>query len=481
MTKSTYITTTIPYVNAAPHLGFALELVQADALARVSRQFGREVRLQTGTDENAFKNVEAARNAAVPIQEWVDTHAAQFRRLADDLNVDCRRFVRTTEAFHRHGAQALWRNLRAEDLYLHEYRGRYCSGCEDFLTERDLVDGLCPDHRRAPQEVIETNWFFRLSAYQGRIENWLQSGAVKICPEKRRREILSFVRQGLQDFSVSRPVARSGGWGVPVPGDPSQVIYVWIDALPNYLSGLGYGEGSRWAETWNERTRKIHVLGRNVWKFHAVYWPALLLSAGLPLPDELVIHGFLTANGRKISKSTDGAISPDLFIQTYGADAVRYFLLRAVPPFEDGDVSADRIASVYKADLADGLGNLASRLFKLGSLCGLSGISAAPLPASSVLRRACASHRHDRALESIWTRIAALNREIEAAKPWIAVKTDALAARPKVDGWLGELRGIARDLAPFLPSTASRLRAALEAQPLGAIPPLFPRLGLSHH
>ena len=259
----------------------------------------------------------------------------------------------------------LWRQLRSEDMYRKSYAGLYCTGCEDFYLERDLVDGLCPDHGAPPVEVEEENYFFRLSAYQEQIEALISTDRIQIVPAKRKKEVLRFVESGLQDISISRDAGRVGGWGIPVPGDPSQVIYVWIDALINYISGPGFAAGDGWKEFWNEEVKKTHVIGKNVWKFHAVYWPALLLSAGLPPPDEILIHGFLTENGRKISKSQGTAINPFACAEKYGADGVRYYLLRAVSPFDDGDFSCERLGQLYNADLANGLGNLCSRLTNL--------------------------------------------------------------------------------------------------------------------
>jgi len=476
MKNSSTITTAIPYVNAAPHIGFALELVLADATARRHRTAHRATRLQTGTDENAFKNVAAAVAAGVCTREWVDARSAQFRQLADQLHIDYSRFVRTTEDVHIQGVRRFWRSLRPEDIFQKDYTGLYCSGCEDFLFPKDLVDGRCPDHRIVPVEVAETNYFFRLSSYQRQLERWLSSKSLTIRPEWRRAEILSFVRSGLQDISVSRPAARSAGWGVTVPGDETQIVYVWIDALINYLTGLGYGVDDGWREWWNDNTRKIHVIGKNVWKFHAVYWPALLLSAGLPLPDELAIHGFLTVNGRKIGKSLGNAISPDTFIDRYGADAVRYFLLRAIPQFEDGDFSAERFAAVYEADLANGLGNLVSRLF---TLAARSGLKAAPDPVDQPAQDATSDlHRsHGEVLTGIWAQVDQLNRELEEAKPWLALREGSTSQlREQIAAWLGRLAGIAHQLKPFLPSSAERILTHLTIRPLQPVAPLFPRV-----
>lgn len=473
----TYITTSIPYVNAQPHVGFALELVQADAISRCQRAAGAEVRFQTGTDENAFKNVEAARVAGVETGAWVDRRAAQFQQLSNALDVSYDRFLRTTEDAHTRAVHRFWCSLRPGDLYSKPYAGLYCQACEDFLFEQDLADGCCPDHGVAPIPVAETNYFFRLSAYQESIERWLGSDAVTIRPERRRQEILEFVRAGLRDFSVSRNADRSGGWGVKVPGDDSQVVYVWIDALTNYLSGLGYPEGDAWSEIWNPDVQKVHVIGKNVWKFHAIYWPALLLSAGLPLPDELVIHGFLTANGRKIGKSAGNGIAPDPFIERYGADALRYYLLHAIPAFGDGDFSADRFSAVYESQLVNGIGNLVSRIVALAVKSGVSAAPAElPLAADPDYDSACRERRHNDALAAVWKKIDAVNREVEHAKPWEALKREACTdIHPAVVAWLQDLHTVARKLAPFLPGTARKIQQTLSTVPLAAPAPLFPR------
>jgi methionyl-tRNA synthetase len=281
MNGNFYITTTIPYVNAHPHVGFALELAQADAIARYHRLCGKEVRFQTGTDENAFKNVTAAREHGLETKTFVDANARRFRELSEALGVSHDEFVRTTEKRHALAVSRLWTSLRPSDVFRRRYDGLYCAGCEDFLFARDLVEGRCPDHDVSPRPVVEENWFFRLSAYQIQLDALIAEGRLRIVPDSRRNEVLAFIRRGLDDISISRNAERAGGWGIAVPGDPTQVIYVWIDALANYLTGLGYGQSSEWLRFWGAGTRKVHILGKNVWKFHAIYWPALLLSAGL--------------------------------------------------------------------------------------------------------------------------------------------------------------------------------------------------------
>jgi methionyl-tRNA synthetase len=458
-------------------VGFALELVQADAFARYRRLVGSTVRLQTGADENALKNVLTAREQRVATLDLVNENTARFFDLCTALDISHDRFVRTSGGLHRRGVEKVWSRLREDDLYTKEYSGLYCVGCEDFLRERDLVDGKCIDHDAPPSEVRERNWFFRLSRYEDEIVNLIRSGSLKIVPENRRREVLSFVEQGLHDISVSRCAAKYGGWGIPVPGDGTQVIYVWIDALINYLSGLGFGSDGDWDATWNASTEKVHVIGKNVWKFHAIYWPALLLSAGLPVPDEIVVHGFLTENGRKISKSHGFTIDPFDSVNDFGVDAVRYYLLRAISSFEDGDFSIDRLKALYNADLANGLGNLASRVTRLceKAAYGRYAHQGVP-PAPEGYHEAFEGYRFDHALAALGNVVTQINRDIEIAKPWECLNDDIQKLIPKLTEWLDALHGIAHWIQPVLPGTAKRILEGLNADRISAFQPLFPRL-----
>ena len=475
MTDNVYVTTAIPYVNAPPHVGFALELAQADAIARYHRLRGRNVRFQTGTDENAFKNVIAARVQGIPTRTLVDRNAGAFRELVDRLEISADRFIRTTENVHRNAVQTFWRALRCEDVYTANYSGLYCQGCEDFYLERDLVGGGCPEHGTPPVEVRERNYFFRLSAYEKRIEALIRDDALRVVPAARKNEVLAFVRQGLRDISISRSAERSEGWGIPVPGDPSQVVYVWIDALINYLSGLGYGSRTDWATFWGGATRKIHVIGKNVWKFHAVYWPALLISAGLPLPDEIVVHGFLTVGGRKIGKSLGNAVDPLALIDRYGAERLRYYLLRAIPALGDGDFSEESLAALCTAELSNGVGNTLSRVLRLAERSGFSPATGRPdPPLPKGYSAAFEHHRYDHALEAVNEEVVRLNRDIESVRPWTLGRKDAALAG-HLDRWTRRLGAVATGLEPFLPGAAPRIHRVLRQRPLRAIDPLFPR------
>lgn len=478
MKKTIYVTTAIPYVNAQPHIGHALELVQADVIARYHRLIGNATRFQTGTDENAFKNVTAAREKGIPTEQLVSENSLAFQNLCHSLQISHDDFIRTTEDRHRLAVHKLWRQLRRGDIYKASYQGLYCVGCEDFVLEKGLVDGCCPDHRKPPIPVEEENYFFRLSHYQSQIEDLIESGRISVIPSKRKNEVLSFIRSGLHDFSVSREAARAGGWGIPVPDDPSQVIYVWADALTNYISGLGFGQGDDWQRFWSEDTKKIHVIGKNVWKFHAVYWPAMLISAGLPTPDEIVVHGFLTIDNQKISKSLGNTVDPLEYVETYGADAVRHYLLRAVSPYEDGDFSQERFTGIYNADLANELGNLLSRLTTLCERAkyGQHECELIPEPPAGYTE-ALNSYEFDKAIASLWSIVSRLNRDIEREKPWESLKAnDRISVRQHLRKWLSDLRCVGYWLEPFLPNASKKILEALGRKSVEVVEPLFPRV-----
>ena len=476
--NTSYVSTSIPYVNARPHVGFALELVQADAIARWRRLLGDDTFFLTGTDENAFKNVQAAAREGLTPRQLCDRNAPVFLKLVEALDISTDRFIRSSSDAHFRGATRFWTACRQEDIFLRQYRGLYCLGCEDFYLERDLADGRCPVHGVEPETVEETNYFFRLSAYQKPLEALIASGELRILPETRRNEALGFIRQGLQDFSISRNRDRSRGWGVPVPGDPAQVVYVWFDALTNYLTGLGYGSKvGNFERYWRNCPNRIHVIGKDILKFHAVYWPALLLSACLPLPRAIFVHGHLTVEGRKIGKSLDNAVDPFPLIRRYGADALRYYLLRSVRSIADGDVSEARLRQVYTTDLANGLGNLVRRLEALCERARYGHEETPSTRTSPELIVALDSFDFAAVLRSIWRQIAQLNREIDSARPWELLKqqkTERLWQHLSV--WIGAVRTIAWCLKPFLPRTAGKIEISLSRPEIRKSQPLFPRL-----
>lgn len=462
-----YITTTIPYVNARPHLGFALELVQADVLARHHRRRGEPVRFQTGTDDNSLKNVLAAEAEGVPVRELVDRNAAAFEGLRETLDLSFDSFIRTSaHPGHRPGVERIWRAI-GHDLYQRHYEGLYCVGCEQFYTE-----GPCPEGHEAPlQRVSEENWFFRLSRYQDELLDLVKSGRLAIEPAARRNEVLAFIEAGLDDISVSRSAARARGWGIPVPDDPDQVVYVWWDALANYVTALD--EGGDYERWWVREPRKVHLMGKGVIRFHAVFWPAMLLSAGRPLPTAIFVHDYLTADGRKISKSSGNAADPVALVDAYGVDAVRWWLLREVPRVGDADFTEARLIARADEDLANGLGNLVSRVATMVHrfLDGHVPPVGEPLVEVSV-DKALAEFDFRRAAKGVWEIVEEANRYVERTRPW-------RQPRGEQEVSLGTLVGACRELAvhlePFLPTAAARVAAAVGGDRLSRPEPLFPR------
>ena len=433
-----YITTAIPYVNALPHIGFAMELVLADAVARHRRLRGDDVRFVTGTDENSLKNVQAAEALGVPTAELVERNAAAFRALRESLDLSFDDFIRTSaEARHRDGAAKLWRACVARgDVYKRAYRGLYCVGCEQFYGASELEDGRCPEHGVVPDVVEEDNWFFALSRYQSELLELLESGRLRVVPEHYRNEVLAFVRGGLQDFSISRSSTRARGWGIEVPGDPEQVMYVWFDALGNYITALDYGageavEGERFARYWRDNPNRVHVIGKGITRFHAVYWPAILLSAGLSLPSVISVHGYLTVEGKKIGKSLGNAIDPNAVVHALGVDPVRYFLARHIRTGRDGDFSSAAVVRARDTELADQLGNLLSRTVAMVDKYYAGVVPAAaddgPFAAHiervrAEVERAFDEHRIDAAIEAAWTLVEQANRFLVERAPWTLAK-----------------------------------------------------------
>lgn len=487
-----YVTTAIPYVNAAPHIGFALEAVQADALARFYRARGDAVRLQAGTDENSLKNVLAAEAVGVPVADLVADNAARFAALQSALNLSYDDFIRTSaDPRHRPGVEALWRACAARgDLYKRPYEGLHCTGCEQFYREADLPGGLCPEHGTAPERIAEENWFFRLSRYEAALRDVFESGALEVAPPSRGNEIRAWLDAGLEDFNVSRSADRARGWGIPVPGDPTQVVYVWFDALANYITALGFGaaSGGGLRAWWHDAIAREHVVGKGITRFHALYWPAILLSAGLPPPTRLIVHGYVTVDGRKIGKSAGNAVDPVPMAAAMGSDALRYFLLRHIRG--DGDFSEDRFRAAYEKELAGQLGNLLHRV--VGMLVRYrDGIVPTPpsghaardrlLKVSEGLAPAVAAEMEraafDRALYRIWDAIAAANRYVSEVAPWdLARRGDTDALDGALFSLAATLSEVGRCLAPFLPAASRELASRTDGAgaAVRAGPPLFP-------
>ena len=475
-----YITVSIPYVNARPHLGHALELVEGDVLARQRRAAGGEVRFLGGTDDHALKNVLGAEAAGVPTRDFVDRNAAAFEALRDPLQISFDDFIRTSaDPRHAPGVERLWRAAAAGgDFYRSWYEGPYCVGCEQFYAPSELVDGCCPQHGTLAESVGEENWFFRLSRYRDQLVGLIERGELEIVPETYRNEVLAFLAGGLDDISVSRSQARARGWGIPVPDDPTQVVYVWWDALGNYITALDYGtEGDAFDTWWRHADERIHVIGKDIVRFHAVYWPAILLSAGELPPTTIFVHPFLTAGGEKLSKSSGNAIDPVAVVDEVGIDALRWWLLRDVPRTVDADFTLDRVVKRSDEDLAHGVGNLVHRIVTMvHRLCdGRPPDSPRVDPASwsAEIEAALGDFDFRRAVGVVRELVDATNRRVDETTPWKLERGST-----EVASALGELvaqaRLIGELLAPFLPDTSARVGAALTPDDSGRLPDAKP-------
>lgn len=477
-----YLTTTLPYVNSDPHIGFALELVQSDALVRFWKSQGEEVFFNTGTDEHGQKIFEAAEKAGKPVQEYVDYYANEFKKLKGELNLsDDLKFIRTTDAHHEQAAQEMWKRCHAAgDIYEKEFEGLYCVGCEKFLTEKEIVDGKCHIHQKEPKLLKEQNYFFRLSKYQKELEAYLSKDGVVI-PEWRRHEALNFVKvkEGLEDFSISREKSRLA-WGVPVPGDDTQVMYVWFDALTNYISTLGWPEDSEgnFKKFWTEG-ETLQTAGKDQVRFQSIMWQAMLMSAGVKHTDRVFYHGFINSGGQKMSKSLGNVISPYDLVKKYGKDATRYLLLRHVHPTEDSDVTWERLDEWYTANLVNGVGNLVSRVMQMATTHFSGPIE---MTQETEVETDIGARLHEfefgQALDAIWVRVGHNDALITLKKPFTGVKSEDVNVREEalmiIKKLVRELNAIATELEPFMPDTSKKIKEAV----LGHRKPenLFPRL-----
>lgn len=478
MKNKFYISTSIAYTNALPHIGFALELIQADAIARYQRILGKEVFFLTGTDEHGKKVVQAAEKAGKNPKEFCDEISGEFKKLTKILNVSNDDFIRTTDQKkHWPTVKKIWLKLKENnDIYKKKYKGLYCSGCEAFITKKDLKEGKCLVHQKEPETIEEENYFFRLSRYSKKIEKLIAGNKIRIIPESRKNEILNFVRQGLEDISFSRP-RKDLKWAIPVPDDDTASIYVWADALTNYLSALGYDKNSReFKKYW---PADVHFIGKDILKFHGAIWPGMLLSLKLPLPKTIFVHGFIAIAGEKISKSLGNVIDPFELVEKYGADAVRYFLLREIPATEDGDFTYEKFEQRYNSDLASGLGNLVARVVALAQKPKTQN----PKPKITIknskleteigkIKKGCQKSldefKFNEALVAIWELIGFCDRYIEKEKPWQESKNQ----KEVINNLLYAIGNIAEILKPFLLETSEKIIKQLKSQ---KSEPLFPR------
>ncbi len=462
-----YLTTTLPYVNADPHIGFALEIVQADFLARAWRARGEDVFFSTGVDEHGQKIAEAAKRAGEEPQAYADRFAEEFRRLGSALDLSTDAFIRTTDPAHAAAAEEMWRRCAAAgDIYKKEYEGLYCVGHEAFVTEKDLVDGKCPDHGKEPERLKEENYFFRFSKYQNYLLEYLGRPDSTI-PEWRRQEAIAFVSGGLEDFSISREKSRLS-WGIPVPGDDAQVMYVWFDALTNYVSTLGWPEDTegKFEKYW-VHGQTLQVAGKDQVRFQSLMWQAMLKSAGLPATGSVFYHGFITSGGKKMSKSLGNVINPLSVVDAYGVDALRYVLLRHMSPTEDSDLTEDSIKDLYTAHLANGLGNLVARVMKLAEEhlphpIEITDTDEALDPAYSA---AIDAFRFNEALDLVFRRVTEADEFMTGRAPYKGIKSgDAVLreeARADIETLVHRLVSIATHLTPALPRTAAAILSAI--------------------
>ena len=461
-----YITTSIAYTNAPPHIGFALELTQADVLARHNRKKGKETFFLTGTDEHGQKIAKIAKKEGLSPQDFVDKVVESFEDLIEELNISNDEFVRTTDREkHWPTVEKIWKRLeKAGDIYKKEYTGYYCVGCEAFLTEKDLEDGICPHHGKAPEKVEEENYFFKLSEYEEEIKELISSDELQIIPEGRKKEMLSFLEDGLNDISVSRSEEKLK-WGIPVPGDDSQRMYVWIDALSNYISALGYADGDdEFDKFW---PADVHCIGKDILRFHSIIWTGILLSAGLEVPKNIFVHGFITSRGKKMSKSLGNVVDPFELLEEYGTDPVRYYLLSEIPPTADGDFTHKKFRNKYNSDLADGLGNLVSRTIGLANKMDIE-FEKDRKAGGEIMKKVSQTEKKvdqlmneyefKKALEEIWNLIHFMDRYIEKKEPWKESwdQEKVIFEMMYVCYQLHEL------LNPFLPETAKKIKNQIE-------------------
>jgi|TARA_Y100000034_G_C6886465_1_gene407089 methionyl-tRNA synthetase len=458
MAKKFYITTTIPYANAPPHIGHALEFVQADVLARWNRLKGNKVFYLTGTDEHGVKNYQTAKKEKLDPQKFVDRNSRYYLELCKELDISYDYFIRTTDKKkHWPGVIDMWKRLEKKgDIYKKKYSGNYCSGCERFVTDKDLVNGKCLDHPTLKiQKISEENYFFKLSKYSSKIKKLIKEDKLKLSPVQWKNDFLGLIKDGLQDVSFSRS-KEVLPWGIPVPGDESQVMYVWPDALSNYLTGIGFPD-KKYEKYW---PADYHVVGKDMLRFHAGIWPGMLLSAGIALPKEIPVHGFLTVDGRKMSKSTGNVIAPLKLLEKYDSDSLRYSLCRSFVFGQDGDFSEKDLVARHNGELANKLGNLVSRVSGLIEKNGTSKGNVKLLKKlnEKQIVNLIECFEFDKALNEIFAFIDTCNEYVQDKKPWETKDKKILYELKESILKISEL------LWPFIPETSEKITKQFSAK-----------------
>jgi methionyl-tRNA synthetase len=484
MSKKLYITTAIPYVNGTPHIGHALDYTLADIWSRYQNQNGHDVRFQVGTDEHGNKIAAKAAENNLDPQAYVDSMYGNFEELIKSLNVEYTDFIRTTDGHHKGAVQYIWQQLQPY-IYKGSYEGWYCQGCESFVTDKEATDnnGICPDHQTPYERLSEDNYYFKASAFSEKIREAIETNKLKIVPEFRKKEFLELMKEGIKDVSISRP-RKHLSWGVSVPGDDEQVMYVWLDALSNYITVLGYPDRQEWKDYW---PADVQVVGKDILRFHAGIWPAMLLGLGLPLPKVLLVHGFVNVGGAKMSKSLGNGVAPKEVIEQYGTDAFRYYFSRHIPTQDDGDFTWEKFETAYNSELGNDLGNLVQRVAAMITRYQAGVIGDGPQAEHDMgpYRKAMTEFEFNQALDEVWNNIRALNQYLENVKPWEIAKnrekdTEASEHLSEVLSYAsGTLLQIADLLFPFMPATAKAIHALFET---GVVPaefsPLFPKIYL---
>lgn len=482
MEKKLYITTAIPYVNAPPHIGNAIDYLLADIWTRYQKQNGHEVRYQVGTDEHGNKIAAKAAENNLDPKSYADKMYVNFESLMKKVGASYTDFIRTTDSHHEAAVQTIWQKLQPY-IYKGKYEGWYCVGCEAFVSDKEATasGGICPIHNQPYQRLSEENYYFKSSAFTDKVREAITSGEMQIVPEFRKKEFLELMKDGLQDVSISRP-KKNLSWGVPVPGDSENIMYVWMDALSNYITVLGYPDQQGWQEYW---PADVQILGKDIMRFHAGLWPAMLLGLGLALPKKLLVHGFVNVDGSKMSKSVGNIVDPSQIIDEYGLDAFRYFFSRHIPTLDDGDFTWEKFENAYNTELANDLGNLVSRIASMVTRyqAGVIGDVTHGEHDMSVYHETMESLEFNKALDDVWAMVRSLNQYIENIKPWEIAKqvskdVEASAHLTEVLAYtVGSLLQIGDLLVPFLPGTAQKIHHIFET---GAIVPLegvlFPKI-----
>ena len=463
MDKKLYITTAIPYVNGTPHIGHALDYLLADIWARYQKQNGREVRFQVGTDEHGNKIAAKAAEAGIDPQAYADKMYVNFENLMKKVGTSYTDFIRTTEAHHIGAVQYIWQQLQPY-IYKGKYEGWYCLGCESFVTDKEATanNGVCPDHNQPYQRLSEENYYFKTSAFTEKVREAITTGTMSIVPEFRGKEFLELMKDGLQDVSISRP-KKNLSWGIPVPGDPEQVMYVWLDALANYITVIGYPDDAQWQQYW---PADVQVIGKDILRFHAGIWAAMLLGIGLELPKKILVHGFINVGGVKQSKTLGNGVDPNEIIDNYGVDSFRYFFARHIPTQDDGDFTWEKFENAYNNELGNDLGNLIQRVASMVTKYQSGVIGEVTLGEHDMgpYHEAMEALAFDRAIDEVWLMIKSLNQYIDSVKPWVIAK--GVGKDPEAESHLtevlaysvGALLQIGDLLVPFLPNVSSRIQ-----------------------